>query len=161
MTPTQVARQSPLVHETSPQALSPMQSAVQSPLVQLMLPHAFPIPAAAPLQSTSQSRGPQVIVLQALAVEHVMPHDSPSVQSMVLHAFAVLQEMLQFQPLGHEMSPPMPVMLQTLVPKSQLWHVVGHTGASGGAASGVPTTQYPCTQIRFVPTPQSAAFSHW
>jgi hypothetical protein len=142
--PLQVARQSPLMHVTSLQALSPMHVAVQSPLVHEMLPHALspPAPTSPPLQVTLQSRPAQSIVLRASAVEQPIVHDAPEVQSMVPHAFAVAQVMLQFQLGGHETPPvPFPVMLHVIVAKSQLSHVVGHTGASGGAASGVPITQ--------------------
>jgi hypothetical protein len=108
------------------------------------LPHALspPAPTAPPLHVTLQSRPPQSIVLHALAVEQLIVHDVPAVQSMVPHAFAVAHVMLQFQLGGHDTPPvPFPVMLHVIDAKSQLSHVVGHTGASGGAASGVPITQ--------------------
>jgi hypothetical protein len=117
----------------------PIHDSVQLPDVQLTLPHAL-----TPVHVTSQFFVVHEMPRQASFAAQLILQLAPVPQLTAPHAPALGHVMSQFQPVGQAIAPlPVPVIVQVLVPKSQLLHVVGQTAASSSRASAgrVPTMQ--------------------
>jgi hypothetical protein len=122
--PLHAAVQLPVVHEMLPHAPVPVQVAEQLPLVQPMSPH-----APSPRHSTVHGRVPHVMPAHAPAAVQAMSHEAALEQPMAPQAPAVGQLIAQFQVDGHEIAPPVPVIVHVIVWKLHPpLQIAGHTG---------------------------------
>jgi hypothetical protein len=94
-----------------------------------------------PVQPIVHAPTPQLIAPHAASPAHVTLHDAALVHVTCGQLAAVVHVITQFQVAGHVTSAPVPCIMHVPVGKSHEAHWGGHTAASIGGASGVPTTQ--------------------
>jgi hypothetical protein len=131
-----------LVQSTVPHASAPpLQVTSSAPAPETMSPH-----AVVPVHVTVAEPAPVCTAPHAPTAEQATVHDAASVQSTLAHEAWSGHVIAQFQPAGHAIAPPLPVMSQVRVARLHAlpWQMLGHASASAATLLScpvVPTTQ--------------------
>jgi hypothetical protein len=104
-------------------------------------PEPEPLPEPSPVHVTSHAPRPHATAPHAPSPVHVTVQAVAPLHVTCGQAPAAVHAIWQFQPVGQVMPAPVPCIMHVPDGKSHDAHSGGHTAASIGGASGVPTTQ--------------------